>query len=256
MTTNKPNSIHIQSVQSLLLRLYFNDTFLAWGTGFTVSTKIGHALITARHNFTGKNPYTGKLLSEHGGIPNKVEIFRNVKDKLGKWLPVMQPLYEDIKSMLSPLWYEHPRFGEQADVVALSLQANDKIVCYPYELDEKNKIAINPADIVSVIGFPFGKTAGGCLAIWVTGFMASEHNYSYEGMPKFLIDCRSRQGQSGSPVVAHRSGGAIPMEDGSTAIFTNPITNLLGVYSGRINAESDLGIVWKKEVITEIVDSL
>ncbi|NCT57016.1 MAG: serine protease [Legionella sp.] len=256
MTSSKPNSIQIQSVQSLFLRMYFNDILLATGTGFTIATPCGHALITNRHNFTGRNPYTDEVLSSHGGVPNKVEIFHNVKNKLGSWKSIKQTLYDDPEIMQKPLWHEHPKLGKQADVVALSLQLNDSVICYPYSLDEKNKIAINPADIVSVIGFPFGKTAGGCLAIWATGFMASEPNLTYEGMPKFLIDCRSRQGQSGSPVVAHRNGGAVAMEGGNTAIFTNPITNLLGVYSGRINAESDLGIVWKTNVIGEILATL
>lgn len=256
MQSNKPNSIQIQSVQSLFLRMYFNDTLLATGTGFTIETPNGHVLITNRHNFTGRNPYTGEVLSSHGGVPNIVEIFHNVRGKLGSWLPIKQNLYNDPEIMQEPLWHEHPKLGEQADVVALTLQLNNSIICYPYSLDEKNKIAISPADIVSVIGFPFGKTAGGFLAIWATGFMASEPNLQYEGMPKFLIDCRSRQGQSGSPVVAHRSGGAVAMEGGDTAIFTNSITNLLGVYSGRINSESDLGVVWKTNVIKEILASI
>lgn len=253
---NKPNNIQIQSVQSLLLRMYFNDTILATGTGFSVETKNGYVLITNRHNFTGKNPYTDECLSKTGGLPNKVEIFHNVKEKLGTWSPIKQSLYKDVDNMITPLWNEHPRFSAQADVVALPLELNEQVICYPYTLNDVNKISVSPADIVSVIGFPFGKTAGGCLAIWATGFMASEPNIPYEGMPKFLIDCRSRQGQSGSPVVAHRSGGAVPMEGGNTAIFTSPITNLLGVYSGRINAESDLGIVWKTELISEIIASL
>lgn len=236
--------------------MYFNNTLLATGTGFTIETPSGYVLITNRHNFTGRNPYTGEVLSSHGGVPNSVEIFHNVKDKLGSWIPIKQKLYNDPEAMQEPLWHEHPKLGEQADVVALSLQLNDSVICYPYSLDEKNKIAISPADIVSVIGFPFGKTAGGCLAIWATGFMASEPNLQYEGMPKFLIDCRSRQGQSGSPVVAHRSGGAVALEGGSTAFFNNPITNLLGVYSGRINSESDLGVVWKTNVVAEILTSI
>jgi hypothetical protein len=43
------------------------------------------------------------------------------------------------------------------------------------------------------------------------------------------------------------------MADGSTAMFGGPVTNLPGVYSGRINKDSDLGYVWKLEVITDIL---
>jgi hypothetical protein len=74
--------------------------------------------------------------------------------------------------------------------------------------------------------------------------------------PTFLIDCRSRQGQSGSAVISHRNGGSVAMTDGSTSIFGGPVTRFLGIYSGRVNAESDLGIVWKASAIAELVASI
>jgi hypothetical protein len=109
---------------------------------------------------------------------------------------------------------------------------------------------------VSVIGFPFGLAGGGALAIWATGFMATEHVIDYNNLPTFLIDCRARQGQSGSAVVAHRNGGIVGMEDGSSAAFAGPVTRFLGIYSGRINEQSDLGIVWKASAIKELVDTI
>jgi hypothetical protein len=109
---------------------------------------------------------------------------------------------------------------------------------------------------VSVVGFPFGKTGGGSLGIWATGFMASEPSVDYDGLPVFLIDCRSRQGQSGSPVIAYRSGGMVAMADGGSAAFSGAVCRFLGIYSGRINAESDLGIVWKASAIKELVDDI
>jgi hypothetical protein len=45
------------------------------------------------------------------------------------------------------------------------------------------------------------------------------------------------------------------MEDGSTAMFAGAVTKFLGVYSGRINAESDLGIVWKAQVVADLLAS-
>ena len=115
---------------------------------------------------------------------------------------------------------------------------------------------IGPAETVSVIGFPFGITAGGNLPVWATGFIASEPVVDYDDLPIQLIDCRSRQGQSGSPVLAYRSGGMIAMADGSSAAFDGPVSKLIGIYSGRINAESDIGIVWKTSAILELVNSI
>ena len=101
--------------------------------------------------------------------------------------------------------------------------------------------------MVSVIGYPFGLLTGGLpIGIWATGFVASEPDFNaYGDMPTMLIDCRTRQGQSGAPVLAFREGGAVSMTDGSTQILSGPAKRFLGIYSGRINDDSDLGIVWK-----------
>jgi hypothetical protein len=117
-------------------------------------------------------------------------------------------------------------------------------------------IAVNPADPVSVVGFPFGLQAGGSLAVWATGFMASEPDIDFNNLPTFLVDCRTRPGQSGSAVIAHRHGGMVTMQDGSSGVFGGPVTKFLGVYSGRINEESDLGIVWKASAVSVVVSAV
>jgi hypothetical protein len=86
--------------------------------------------------------------------------------------------------------------------------------------------------------------------------MASEPQVDFNDLPIFLIDCRSRQGQSGSAVLAYRSGGMVAMADGGSAAFDGPVWKFLGIYSGRINRESDLGIVWKASAIHELVGVL
>jgi hypothetical protein len=97
---------------------------------------------------------------------------------------------------------------------------------------------------------------GGSLAIWATGFMATEPEIDYNNQPTFLIDCSARPGQSGSAVIAHRNGGMVAIEGGGTAAFSGAVTRFLGIYSGRINEQSDLGIVWKASSIKELVDSI
>jgi hypothetical protein len=46
------------------------------------------------------------------------------------------------------------------------------------------------------------------------------------------------------------------MEDGSTAVMAGEVVRLLGIYSGRINEQSDLGIVWKVSALNELVTSV
>lgn len=99
-------------------------------------------------------------------------------------------------------------------------------------------------------------TAGGVFGVWATGFLASEPDIDFNNLPIQLIDCRSRQGQSGSPVIAYRSGGGVALKDGSTGMFSGPVERFIGIYSGRINAESDLGIVWKASAICDLIKSV
>jgi len=141
--------------------------------------------------------------------------------------------------------------------VALPLTDLDDVEVFPYDPSNPGTpIFVGPADAVSVIGFPFGIAAGGALAVWATGFLASEPKVDFDGLPIQLIDCRTRQGQSGSPVLAYRAGGMIAMENGGTAAFTGPVEKFIGIYSGRINKESDLGLVWKASAISELIATL
>jgi hypothetical protein len=54
------------SFQSLYLRMKFGDTQLASGTGFLVATYTGVALVTARHNLTGRHHQTNACLHCQG----------------------------------------------------------------------------------------------------------------------------------------------------------------------------------------------
>ena len=242
------------SVQSLLIEMQFNGHALATGTAFVVDTpRSGPHLITNLHNVTGINQSTGQFLSKTGGVPSDIVIVHNQKGRLGSWVLRKESLY--INNV--PRWVEHPTLKAKADFVALQLTDLHDVELYPYNPGNPGpKILVGPADPVSVVGFPFGVTAGGAFGVWATGFLASEPAVNFNDLPIQLIDCRTRQGQSGSPVLAYRAGGAVAMEDGGSSMFTGPVERFIGVYSGRINAESDLGIVWKASAITELLATL
>jgi len=241
------------SLKSLLIQMRFNGQPLAVGTGFIVYARGRPHLITNRHNVTGRHQETGQPLSPTGGVPNEILINHNALGLLGRWIKTIEPLFEGE----IPRWKEHPILGALADFVALPLSVRNNVGIYPYDLSHPGpNILVAPGDVVSVIGFPFGLTGGGSLPVWATGFVASEPQINYSDLPIMLIDCRSRPGQSGSPVVAYRSGGSVAMDDGSAAVFNGPIFRFVGVYSGRINPESDIGRVWKAAAIAELIDTL
>jgi hypothetical protein len=243
------------SVQSLFIQMRFSGQVLSTGSGFVCDSSKGPVLVTNRHNLSGRSCETGKPLSTTtAGIPNEVVIYHNQKGRLGNWIAVTEPL---IREDGGPLWSEHPRLKDKGDFVALPLTQLDRVELYKYSMvDTGPDIQVGPSDYLSVVGFPFGIRGGGSLAIWVAGFLATELEVDQFGMPVVLVDCRARQGQSGSAVIAHRNGGAVAMRDGSAALFGGPVTKFIGIYSGRINSESDLGIVWKASAIKELLDAL
>ena len=241
------------SVKSLLIQMRFEGQPLAKGTGFVAISSLGPVLITNRHNVTGRHQNTGEPLSPSGNLPDELNIVHNRANRLGEWAERTELLFESNE----PRWIEHPTLGSQADFAALPLTQLDDVQLYPYDLANTGpRIFCGPADTVSVVGFPFGIQAGGSLAVWATGFVASEPNINYNNLPIFLIDCRSRPGQSGSAVVAYRSGGMVAMEDGGSAAFSGPVTRFLGIYSGRLNEQSDIGIVWKAAALNELISSI
>lgn len=230
-----------------------NGQNLGTGTGFVANAPRGPVLITNRHNVTGRNNNTGQVLSPTGHTPDEIVVLHNRLNHLGQWVARNEPLFNNG----TPLWIEHPTLGATVDFVALPLTQLNDVQLYPYTLGVGDpQILVAPSDTVSVLGFPFGIAGGGALAIWATGFMATEPDIDHNNLPTFLIDCRARPGQSGSAVIAHRNGGSVPTEDGGSAMFGGPVTKFLGIYSGRINEQSDLGIVWKASAIRQLVDSI
>lgn len=241
---------------SLYLALQFNNIGLSSATGFVVEHQGMHYLITNWHVISGRNNQTGQPLdTQHGAVPNILTIFHNVHNHLGAWIPVREPLYDSGNDPSSdqPRWLEHPVYGRAVDVVALPLTDLNNVGTYPYDPWTPPTLAVGPSDMVSVPGFPFGQRAGGLLAIWVQGAMASEPDVDIDYLPLFLIDSRTKPGSSGSPVIAYRTGGAVTTAGGGTAIFSGSIWSFLGVYSGRIEDGSDVGRVWKASVISDII---
>ncbi|WP_296768330.1 trypsin-like peptidase domain-containing protein [Thiobacillus sp.] len=253
--------LEVPSLKSLYIEMYFGDTLLSSGTAFLVANdQSSHcALITNRHNVTGRHQETGECLDKkHCATPDNIHIyFHKPPLDLGEWHCVKLPLYKDDGS---PWWIEHPRFGASADVVALNLNWGSDVKKLPYYLKtdiDRAKLVVQPAEAISVIGFPFGLSSTGRFPIWATGFMAQELGIVTPDNQTFLIDCRTRQGQSGSPVIAYRANVyTYVSENGQISTNMAPGTvkwEFLGIYSGRVNPESDLGRVWHVSAIEEVL---
>ena len=116
-------------------------------------------------------------------------------------------------------------------------------------------VIAQPAMPVSIIGFPYGLATAGAWPIWKTGHIASDPDLDYDGRPAFLIDATTRGGMSGSPVVLRLSGG-YNTKNGKQILAGGIATKFLGVYSGRIHADAEIGMVWRPHVINEILENI
>lgn len=247
--------IRPDSLRPLFIEMFFNDQKLAIGTCFPVFSGKGKVyLVTARHNLTGRHAHTDEVLHLKKAIPNRIKVHLHTKRNSHEPVRYKTAAFNLQTNSGANIWVEHPIFNTEADIAAIPLDVDDEVFLHPFNLAHEPTRVTGPADPVSVIGFPFGKSSGDGLPIWATGYMASEPNLDYEGKPVVLIDCRTRTGQSGSPVVSFRSDGVIGHNQ-FQGTWTAPSSDFLGLYCSRINAESDLGVVWKCSAIKELVEA-
>lgn len=238
------------SWQSCFLRMFFDGEYLASGTCFFVFINGDPVLITNRHNFTGRNNFTGKLLSKTCGIPNQavITLFRS-EGEINYFVDLGNEDAEGDRP-----WIEHPTLGARADVVALPVAEMRNIVHTQHGVDIKNDwYRWDVGSDLSVIGYPFGRI-GGPFPIWSKGYIASEPDVDVGGLPVFLIDCKSRPGQSGSPVFAWFRKGDFVEHNGREYQAKKQMNYFCGIYSGRIRSDSDLGIVWKRSTVFELAN--
>lgn len=246
MNKKTAGGINPLSITTVYMEMFFDGLKLASGTAFFVKTKKGPMLITNRHNVTGRNQNTNEPLNKMSGIPNHARF-----KIIGSHEPVWY--HFDLLKNDIPVWVEHSSYGPRVDVVGVLLPELKDII-HLYVGIEKSWYTNRVADLIHVIGYPFGMND--YFAIWATGYIASEPETNYNDLPAFLIDCRAREGQSGSLVVSCVHPGDNVLHKGVLYASKKEMVNYIGIYSGRINNNSDLGIVWKKEVLRDLVSTI
>jgi hypothetical protein len=246
---------------------YGSDTVMSTGTGFLYEFEDEYFLITNGHNITRTNPEQTQRITSSAAFPVKIltkarTIPKDMPDSMGLSDLFTVSLYEDEDFKL-PLWYVHPKHGYLVDVVAIPLSKKDLIPehlrLFPinrFNFDSEYPLFV--ADDVYILGYPFNLDGSRELPIWKRGTVATEPSVDIDSLPKLLIDTASRSGMSGSPVIMQRTG--IHGYNGKKMMgheVIGAIRDFIGIYSGRIGAENEfkaqLGIVWRKEVIEEIL---
>lgn len=222
-------------------------------TGFIYKKNGLYYLITNWHVVTGKSPDNLKdIVINNLNIsdPEKLLIyFHGIK--LGTWIT----LEIKLKDRKGPIWLEHPN-KSKVDVVAIPLKLRVKELLQIKinainDILQNQEIMVHPSMNVSIIGFPFGFSTFGKFPIWKTGQIASDIDIDINELPLFYIDAATRGGMSGSPVLC-RTNSYFTKQ--GFVMSTGYQQRFLGIYSGRLPNDSDIGKVWKTKCIDEIVN--
>ncbi|MER0429666.1 S1 family peptidase [Streptomyces microflavus] len=220
-------SIHTLSFAALYIEAVYrsrgdaDDMLLGPATGFLIGIPGDFWLVTARHVLSGRRSDDGKVMSETGLCPDYLRVrFAGEGDDGFRPVDRDYELYHD-ESQSSPLWRSHPE--QRVDIAVLHLGAVPEGAVEAFlpntwptvrQLDPEERraqqgsdadidIPLRITDRLFVLGFPFGNQGSWPFAVWTAAPVASEPLARWDGLPGFLLDSRTRPGQSGSPVVMH-----------------------------------------------------
>lgn len=241
--------VEAASWKSLRVDMVFDDLDLAHGTGLLVEHDGITFLVTTWHNVTGLHAETHEYLHKMKAVPNRLRVWFATADLAGH-----APIHIDLYAEGAALWREHPDHGSKVDLVAIPLQADERLAYKTHGLLANPHGVTAPVESdVCLVGFPYGVTSGGALPVWIRGMISSEPELDFEFLPRFLVDARTRKGSSGSPCLLYEPTGIVKLKAGGTIAGVD-IEVLLGVYSGRIDEKSDLGYVWKAGAVAKVVE--
>lgn len=251
-----------------LLQMFFGTQILSTGSCFFWRHEGSTFLVTNWHNLTGRNPLTGASASNNGGRPDYVEFMAYKRVSENNENGTFEMMYESVRVQLcdpdltNHRWYEHPQFGRQVDIGAIDVTelVSEYLISHVNELEADAIHDPLVAQDVYVVGFPFGAISGAPAPVWKRGTIALDPSFDPEGLPKILIDTATREGMSGSVVVARHLfwGSGYKRKDGSTAdpILLGQHDTVLGIYSGRHYPDlelAQLGIVWRRRCLEELL---
>lgn len=258
--------IHYLSLSThYLMMLAPTEAILATGTGFLYQRESMIYLITNGHNVTRLNPETNERISKNIAYPVKIKTQVRIKHPeivgMFGYLEKEIHLYQD-EDYQKPIWFVHPKFGYSVDVIAIPLVDTRTVIHENYQFYPINNYSfqdqfdVTIADEIYILGYPFNILGDHMLPIWKRASVASEPSVDINGLPKYLVDTATKSGMSGSPVIMRRTTVHKGTEEKNMIIGT--VQNFAGIYSGRIGVknelEAQLGIVWKRHLVDEIID--
>lgn len=241
---------------------------LSEATGFVYKKGEQQYLVTNLHVVSGRDINTGRLESGTGAFPEilraNVSVYDTSNDTVNKHKNTILTccLYDDNGN---PRWLIHPEHKRSVDIAVIPLFPTSRTNLFAITDIPNVDATISVADDVFVVGYPLalGANENRLFPLWKRASIASEPSVDYfdDGRKTFVIDGTTKSGMSGSPVFFYSNFSQSNNLDGSCCFSMALVRSFcfLGVYSGRLrgrnsNEDSFLGLVWKKELIDEIIE--
>lgn len=276
------------------LTMRHDKATLAVGTGVLYQKNGKTYIVTAWHNVTGRHSETLKPLNKDSAIPNNLiaHISVHMQSQDGSYNGSQRfsytiPLEDDSDTF----YLVHPKGWPRIDVAAIPIDPNRNYdlegtlatgeeISIPFSMQnssslgmsfnitgmQKYETLINGIDLGStlsvsdelfILGYPKGITDMYANPLWKRATVATHPSLGWERQSKFLVDCASRNGMSGAPVVFYNNKNHIQI-GGMKYITSGPVTYFHGIYVNRLGIvddfEAQIGTVWKRNVIDEILD--
>ena len=182
------------------VRTFADGRPLTNATGFFYLQEGFLYLITARHVVTDP---------AEGHRPDRLQL--SLHDNAANLLQCSElsiPLY----AHGLPLWFEHPRFADRVDVVAVPINepcvlSTQAIATFSEEDVWDMDVVMPLGQDVLILGFPLGfHDTLHNLPLVRRATVASSFPHPFKGEPYFLTDGRMHRGMSGSPVIVSAPG--------------------------------------------------
>lgn len=250
----RTRSIDEYSLISIPMSLLCNHNIIGEATGFFYAAEGHRYLVSNWHVFSGRNSYSGQPNHPDAAIPDALRVALHLSGSM----PGVQKF--DIRLYDAdgrPNWRQHP-LGQDFDVAAMSCR-NVPAQCLAFDLPLKSN-TLDMAFLIGmdayILGYPKGIANNGIFPIWKRASVASEPDLPHDGKPLVLVDTATREGMSGAPVFLRTFGG-YRSTSGNQNMIVGPSTRFIGVYSGRYSGGDEfaaqLGRVWLREVIDEVI---
>jgi hypothetical protein len=291
--------IHQPSGSTVLLTMRRDRIVLSFGSGVIYEKDGAHFITTAWHNLSGRHSYTLSPLSTRTlATPNNVVVTyaQFLSGEVSGWTRLSFVL--TLEKDGGAAYMIHPERWPRVDVALLPI---DLTATYTMEVNvpgepQQNigitlrqdggpcktnvqaiqqclgtygrvgappENLIHAGDELFILGYPRGITDHSAEPIWKRATVASDPHRGWDGQSKFLVDCASREGMSGAPVISYNKRGNVRV-GGTTYVGSGPAAALQGIYVGRLIDpgtkdedrlfEAQIGTVWKASVIDEIIE--